>query len=227
MRNLLNSREFGLASIAAGTTLVAAGIPLAAASTTSALYGQVVAVVGVAWLLIGVVIAARSTPTVDKPVNSAGQGGRGGSASVGGNGVAIGGAGGRSGTGGSGGDGGGASVSGDGMAVAGSGGHAGEVGEWRPPAPSGYVIAARTQGIRPDPYLSQFGTGGVDPEYYAKLEVVRSIERAFDAPPTGFIAEAHPGLVPHINAVLEERGLNWRVRVDDAGFDYEFFRLRR
>jgi hypothetical protein len=59
-----------------------------------------------------------------------GQGGKGGAASVGGNGVAIGGRGGMSGTGGTGGHGGGAQVQGDGMAVGGDGGDAGVA--WRP-----------------------------------------------------------------------------------------------
>lgn len=59
-----------------------------------------------------------------------GQGGRGGSASVGGNGVAVGGHGGRAGTGGNGGYGGGAQVGGDGLAIGGDGGDAGV--SWRP-----------------------------------------------------------------------------------------------
>lgn len=64
--------------------------------------------------------------SVEEP--PAGSGGRGGSAKVGGNGVAIGGIGGRGGIsgGGSGGDGGSAEVSGDGFAMGGEGGEAGQ-----------------------------------------------------------------------------------------------------
>lgn len=59
-----------------------------------------------------------------------GQGGRGGSASVNGNGVAIGGRGGRGGFGGGGGDGGGGELKGSGIAIGGDGGDAGL--PWRP-----------------------------------------------------------------------------------------------
>jgi hypothetical protein len=58
------------------------------------------------------------------------RGGNGGNASVGGNGVAIGGRGGRGGLAGIGGDGGGGNVNGDGMAMGGDGGDAGT--PWRP-----------------------------------------------------------------------------------------------
>ena len=62
------------------------------------------------------------------------RGGRGGDASVGGSGVAIGGSGGRVGLGGIGGDGGGAQVAGRGIAMGGDGGDSGtpmEAGAWR------------------------------------------------------------------------------------------------
>lgn len=59
-----------------------------------------------------------------------GRGGNGGTASVGGNGTAIGGRGGRGGLHGSGGQGGGATVEGDGLAIGGDGGDAGVM--WRP-----------------------------------------------------------------------------------------------
>lgn len=88
------------------------------------------AVVAAAGLLSGAVIwiAKRGNKETKKP--TFGQGGRGGSASVGGNGVAVGGRGGRAGTGGNGGYGGGAHVGGDGLAIGGDGGDAGV--SWRP-----------------------------------------------------------------------------------------------
>lgn len=86
------------------------------------------------------------------------RGGRGGDASVGGNGVAIGGRGGRSGLGGLGGVGGSAKVSGDGMAIGGDGGDSGT--PWRPAlgAPSP-MERSREMGIPswPDMPRDEFG----------------------------------------------------------------------
>ncbi len=59
--------------------------------------------------------------------SSAGSGGRGGSATVGGNGTAIGGSGGNGGVGGTGGDGGSGHVKGDGIVLGGEGGEAGQL----------------------------------------------------------------------------------------------------
>lgn len=76
---------------------------------------------GTWWILIH---QSKDKPTIE--YIQQGNGGKGGSASVGGNGVAIGGAGGGSGPGGRGGDGGSGYVAGDGFAIGGEGGEAGQ-----------------------------------------------------------------------------------------------------
>lgn len=66
-------------------------------------------------------------PAIVAPKPLPGQGGAGGSAHVGGSGMAIGGRGGGGGPGGAGGAGGGGSVAGDGVVIGGDGGEAGQV----------------------------------------------------------------------------------------------------
>lgn len=104
-----------LSGLLAGATTHAAGIT--AIVSALALLGG-----GIAWLI--------KTFGKAKPQRMVGQGGHGGSASVGGNGIAMGGRGGRRGAGGHGGQGGGSHVEGDGMAIGGDGGDAGVF--WRP-----------------------------------------------------------------------------------------------
>jgi len=82
-----------------------------------------------------------------------GQGGKGGDAKVGGNGIAIGGPGGH-------GDGGGGEVPGDGIVAGGEGGSAGDDNVWRPPARSGYEVYMEQTGQTPNPLMKQFGRGG-------------------------------------------------------------------
>ena len=86
-----------------------------------------------------------------------GQGGRGGNASVGGDGIAIGGPGGPAGKYGRGGDGGGGEVKGDGIAAGGAGGAAGDDGIWRPPAKSGSEVYRTAMGLPVDPGMRQYG----------------------------------------------------------------------
>lgn len=90
----------------------------------------IIAIVAVFTLVGGLVawIAKRKNVKVPEPVS--GRGGQGGNASVGGNGLAIGGRGGMGGAGGSGGRGGGAHTNGSGAAIGGDGGDAGVY--WRP-----------------------------------------------------------------------------------------------
>ncbi|MGW6279312.1 hypothetical protein [Kribbella sp. NPDC055071] len=90
-----------------------------------------------------------------------GRGGRGGAASVGRNGVAIGGPGGGAGPGGTGGDGGGGQVEGDGLAVGGEGGEAGQLDRGGRGGRSGMEIAAAAGIIPPPPdWMLQYGRGG-------------------------------------------------------------------
>ncbi len=82
-----------------------------------------------------------------------GTGGRGGDATVGGKGVAIGGPGGGAGPGGVGGDGGGGGVHGDGLAIGGEGGEAGQYDRGGRGGRSGMEIAA-SSGAIPSPGLA-------------------------------------------------------------------------
>lgn len=104
-----------------------------------------------------------------------GQGGRGGNATVGGNGVAVGGRGGRAGTGGNGGYGGGAHVGGDGLAIGGDGGDAGV--SWRPALGAPSTIARFPNlgfGIphKRDPFgFFVVGRGGAGGDIHATVDV--------------------------------------------------------
>jgi hypothetical protein len=119
-----------------------------------------------------------SKPTAS-PVMTEGIGGKGGDATVGGSGIAIGGLGGRAGKYGTGGAGGSAEVHGDGLAAGGTGGAAGEDGVWRPPAKSGYEIAQRKLGLPVDPFLRQFGRGGAAAGYEPKLRIIEQLRATY------------------------------------------------
>jgi hypothetical protein len=154
-----------------------------------------------------------------------GAGGKGGSAKVGGDGVATGGPGGSGGKYGKGGDGGTAEVVGNGLAAGGAGGAAGDDGIWRAPAKSGYEIAQRKLGLPVDPAIRQYGRGGAVPGYEPKLRVVEQLRAAFFAE-HGLKAQSifeNIGAVPlaYLNALIASRGENWRVRIVDD--EYEFF----
>lgn len=92
----------------------------------------IIAACAIATLLGGMLVWVRKAFRPKKPLAYPweGQGGNGGSASVGGNGTALGGRGGRGGEYGRGGNGGSASVAGNGTAIGGDGGDAGV--SWRP-----------------------------------------------------------------------------------------------
>jgi hypothetical protein len=107
------------------------------------------------------------------------RGGNGGNAQVDGNGLAIGGAGGRiagnaKGVRG----GGGGRVTGDGTVVGGGDGNVAGPGVWLPPTRSGYEVHQRALGLPVDPYLAQFGRGGAMPGYNEKLAIVDKIARS-------------------------------------------------
>lgn len=108
--------------------------------------------------LAGLIYAERKSPQ-----KVSGQGGRGGSAKVGGNGVAIGGLGGRGGVpgGGSGGAGGDAEVVGDGFAMGGEGGEAGQADRGGRGGRSPLEILGIPNQQLPDGrWLWEFGRGG-------------------------------------------------------------------
>jgi hypothetical protein len=187
----------------------------------------IVGVVGAA-MSIGLVEALRwvgKKESAQVLSQQQGQGGLGGFAKVGGNGMALGGPGGAVGKYGVGGAGGSADVSGDGIAVGGAGGAAGDDGVWRAPAKSGYEILQRKMGLPVDPFLRQFGRGGASGGYETKLATVESIRQIY----FGVKAENPKSIIEDINSVplifinsqLAERNESWRVRVIDD--EYEFF----
>jgi hypothetical protein len=154
-----------------------------------------------------------------------GAGGKGGTASVGGNGVAIGGPGGHAGKYGKGGDGGSAHVHGDGVAAGGAGGSASEDGIWRAPAKSGYEIYQRSQGLPVDPMLRNFGRGGASPGYEPKLKIVEQIRvnyfRSHSLPFKSTFADINAVPLDYVNQELKAQGEDWRARIVDN--DYEFY----
>lgn len=197
-------------------TVIAMAAPLAFPNVPPLVW-HVVMGAGLICLAAFTVMYIRAKPTLPEK-----SGGRGGNASVGGSGIAIGGPGGVGGSLGRGGDGGGAKVDGNGIAVGGAGGHAADIGVWRPPAQSGYVVFERALGRTPDPNLAGFGKGGVDPEYYRKLEIVRGIERSLGLP-SRHHEEADPAHLSEVNNALQSLGETWRARLGPSGHDYEFF----
>lgn len=128
---------------------------MSAASANAAGIGAIAAVL----TLLGSCIAwLYKTFWNTKPLQVPGQGGHGGSASVGGNGIAIGGRSGRGGDSSLGGRGGRARVGGDGIAIGGDGGDAGVA--WRPalsaPSPVERQLALGV-GVWPDHERDDFG----------------------------------------------------------------------
>lgn len=162
----------------------------------------------------------------DKQEMSQGQGGRGGNASVGGSGVAIGGPGGNAGERGRGGDGGSAHVAGDGYAAGGAGGHVAKEGVWSPPAKSGYEILQRTLGLPVDPNLRQYGRGGAMAGYEPKLKIIEELRlsyfRAHSQAYQTIFQSVHAVPLDYLNNALASAGEEWRVRIVDED-EYEFF----
>jgi hypothetical protein len=154
-----------------------------------------------------------------------GRGGNGGSARVEGNGLAIGGPGGRvSGDargvrGGDGGDGG----IGD-VVVGGGGGHVAGPGVWLPPARSGYEIHQRALGLPVDPYLAQFGRGGAMAGYNEKLTVVDRIRedylRSHSKPLPESMHNVYSVPLEYINGALQAINEPWRARIFDDQFEF-------
>lgn len=152
-------------------------------------------------------------------------GGMGGNAKVMGNGVAIGGSGGRGGKYGQGGKGGSAELTGDGLAVGGEGGSVDSDNVWYAPARSGYEIAREQLGQPIDPQMRKYGRGGMSPEYLARYNVVENIRlEYFKNNSLNYIdAIENVAAVPldYVNQYLAELGHNWRARI--VKLDYEFY----
>jgi hypothetical protein len=155
-----------------------------------------------------------------------GKGGDGGSVHLDGNGLAIGGPGGRvsgdaRGLQGGNGGGGGGHVTGNGI-VAG-GGMAGP-GVWLPPARSGYEVYTRSLGLPVDPYRAQIGRGGAMPGYDEKLAIVDRIREEYLqshsnlSPDTMFNVHSVP--LEHINNALQAMNEPWRARIFDDQFEF-------
>ena len=154
-----------------------------------------------------------------------GIGGKGGNATVNGNGIAIGGPGGHGGKYGNGGYGGSAEVQGDGIAAGGAGGAAGDDGIWRAPAKSGYEIMQRALNLPVDPYIRKFGRGGAVPGYEPKLAIIEEMRNKYfeeNSQKTESIFE-NINAVPldYLNKALIRQEINWRVRIIDD--EYEFY----
>ena len=160
-----------------------------------------------------------------------GHGGKGGNAEIKGNGIAIGGPGGRAGKYGVGGDGGCAKIEGDGdgpifsIAVGGAGGSAGDYGIWRPPAKSGYEILQRQLGLPIDPFLRQFGRGGAGAGYEPKLKFVEQLRLSYfkelSKSPKTIFEDINAVPLNYLNDELIKKEEFWRVRIVDD--EYEFF----
>lgn len=155
-----------------------------------------------------------------------GRGGNGGSARVEGNGLAIGGLGGRvsgDARGLRGGDGGGEGSVGD-VVVGGGGGHVAGAGVWLPPARSGYEVHQRALGLPVDPYLAQFGRGGAMAGYDEKLAVVDRIREDYLRSHSNMSPErmydAHSVPLEHINGGLQAMNEPWRARIFDDQFEF-------
>lgn len=154
-------------------------------------------------------------------------GGKGGSVQIEGDGLAIGGPGGRVAgdpRGVRGGDGGGGHHKGDGIAVGGGGGHVAGPGVWLPPARSGYEVHQRARGLRVDPYFAQFGRGGAMPGYNEKLAVVDKIREDYLQSRSMKSAESmynvHSVPLQHINDALKAMNEPWRARIFDDQFEF-------
>jgi hypothetical protein len=164
-------------------------------------------------------------PTMAQDSLPPGRGGNGGSARVEGNGLAIGGPGGRvSGDargvrGGDGGGGGGGDV-----VVGGGGGHVAGPGERLPPARSGYEVHQRALGLPVDPYLAQFGRGGAMAGYVEKLAVVNKIRedylRSHSSITPDKMYNVHSVPLRHIDGELRAMNEPWRARIFDDQFEF-------
>ncbi len=154
-----------------------------------------------------------------------GNGGRGGDAKIGGNGIAFGGPGGQAGKYGTGGTGGSAEVHGDGLAVGGAGGAAGNDGIWRAPAKSGYEIAQRALGLPVDPFMRQFGRGGAVPGYEPRLAIIENLRASYfemhSKTPQTIFENIHAVPIDYLNRQLLTNSESWCVRIADD--EYEFF----
>jgi len=169
-------------------------------------------------------LAAARAATPPAPVE--GSGGAGGSAKVGGNGIAIGGPGGHAGKYGRGGAGGSAEVSGDGIAAGGGGGSVDTDTLWRPPPPTGYEVYQEHAGLPIDPKLRKYGRGGMSPGYAARYDVVLKLWADYfksnNKPPQDPVENVHAVPLEYVNEKLAAIGVNWRARIV-RNLDYEFY----
>ncbi|WFU14447.1 hypothetical protein [Bradyrhizobium sp. CB3481] len=144
-----------------------------------------------------------------------------------GNGLSMGGPGGRvsgDARGVQGGHGGGGHVAGDGVVVGGGGGHVAGPGVWLPPARSGYEVHQRALGLPVDPYLAQFGRGGATPGYNEKLAVVDRVRETYLRSHSKFSPESmynvHSVSLDYINGALEAMNEDWRARIFEDQFEF-------
>lgn len=146
------------------------------------------------------------------------QGGKGGSGEVFGDGVVIGGAGGRVGAGGAGrgGDGGGGVIHGSGVTIGGQGGSVDGAAIWYPPAASGFP--AMMGGSEPDYGATLPGQGGMSPGYLEKFQIIGKI-REYYFRSEGMnekLLSSKLADVPldFLNQDLEREGYLWRARIE-------------
>lgn len=154
-----------------------------------------------------------------------GRGGDGGSVRIEGDGLAIGGPGGRAvgdARGARGGDGGGGGI-GD-VVVGGAGGHVAGPGVWLPPARSGYEVHQRALGLPIDPQFAQFGRGGAMAGYNERLTIVDSIRGKYlrlqsNLSPANMY-DVHSVPLEYINRELQAQSEPWRARIYDDQFEF-------
>lgn len=155
-----------------------------------------------------------------------GYGGKGGNATVVGNGIAIGGAGGIAGKYGHGGDGGSGFMQGDGIAAGGAGGSVDSDNLWNPPAASGYEAAMEATGRPIDPKLRQYGRGGMSPDYASRYAVVEEIRQGYfkiqHKPPESALENVNAVPLDYVNQQLAIKGVDWRARII-RNLDYQFY----
>jgi hypothetical protein len=101
----------------------------------------------------------------------------------------------------------------------------GEIAVWRPPARSGYEIYMEKMGKTPDPYMKQFGRGGMTAGYAEKFQLIDHLRsdyfRSHSKTPESILANIDAVPLDYLNTTLETMHETWRVRI--VSDQYEFF----
>jgi hypothetical protein len=174
-------------------------------------------------------VVNRAYGSDDQPPSEAqpfAQGGRGGGGEIFGDGIVIGGRGGRVATGGQGrgGDGGGGIVHGDGMVIGGDGGSVDGAAIWYPPACSGYDHYLAGQGQTPDWGVMYPGHGGMSAGYLERHRIVAEIRARFfqkqESPEKVARSKIDDVPLDYINSELVAQGFAWRAQREGYWYLY-------